>query len=262
MSKKAIEKLTGFCIVTGASSGIGLELTKLAAKDGVALLLVADRDLSEAESAAKAHGASQVETLETDLGTRDGIEKLLETIGGRPVNSLIANAGHGLGDAFLTQKWEDIAHVIDTNVKGTVSLVHKIGGDMVLRDEGRILVTGSIAGDMPGAYQLVYNSTKAFVNDFCVGLANELKATDVVVSCLMPGVTDTHFFDRAGMEDTEAGQMKNKADPAKVARDGYDALLKGETQEVSGFMNKVQDVFAGLLPDELVAQMHRRLAKP
>ena len=262
MSKKAIEKLTGFCIVTGASSGIGLELTKLAAKDGVALLLVADRDLSEAERAAKAHGALQVETLETDLGTLDGIEKLLETIGGRPVNSLIANAGHGLGDAFLTQKWEDIAHVIDTNVKGTVSLVHKIGRDMVLRDEGRILVTGSIAGDMPGAYQLVYNSTKAFVNDFCVGLANELKATDVVVSCLMPGVTDTHFFDRAGMEDTQAGQMKNKADPATVARDGYDALLKGETQEVSGFMNKVQDVFAGLLPDELVAQMHRRLAKP
>ena len=115
---------------------------------------------------------------------------------------------------------------------------------------------------MPGTYQLVYNSTKAFVNDFCVGLANELKATDVVVSCLMPGVTDTHFFERAGMEDTQAGQMKNKADPAKVARDGYDALLKGETQEVSGFMNKVQDVFAGLLPDELVAQMHRRLAKP
>lgn len=262
MNKKAIDRLTGFCVITGASSGIGLELTKLAAKDGVALLLVADRDLSEAESAAKAHGASQVETLETDLGTRDGIEKLVETIGERPVDALIANAGHGLGDAFLTQKWKDIAHVIDTNVKGTVSLVHKIGGDMALRDEGRILVTGSIAGDMPGAYQLVYNSTKAFVNDFCVGLANELKATDVVVSCLMPGVTDTHFFDRAGMEDTEAGQMKNKADPAKVARDGYDALLKGETQEVSGFMNKVQDVFAGLLPDELVAQMHRRLAKP
>ena len=244
MNKKAIDRLTGFCVITGASSGIGLELTKLAAKDGVALLLVADRDLSEAESAAKAHGASQVETLETDLGTRDGIEKLVETIGERPVDALIANAGHGLGDAFLTQKWD------------------KIGGDMALRDEGRILVTGSIAGDMPGAYQLVYNSTKAFVNDFCVGLANELKATDVVVSCLMPGVTDTHFFDRAGMEDTEAGQMKNKADPAKVARDGYDALLKGETQEVSGFMNKVQDVFAGLLPDELVAQMHRRLAKP
>lgn len=262
MSKNPVDKLTGFCVVTGASSGIGLELAKLAAKDGVALLLIADRDLTDAASAAKAHGASQVETLETDLGTRAGIDKLVKAIGDRPVDALMANAGHGLGDAFLAQKWDDISHVIDTNVKGTVSLIHKIGGDMVLRDRGRILVTGSIAGDVPGAYQLVYNSTKAFVNDFCVGLGNELKKTNVVVSCLMPGVTDTQFFDRAGMEDTQAGQMEAKADPAKVAKDGYDALLKGETQEVSGFMNKVQDVFAGLLPDELVAQMHRRLAKP
>ena len=262
MSKNPINELSGFCVVTGASSGIGLELAKLAAKDGVALLLVADRNLTEAENAAKAAGALEVETLAADLGTRDGIDKLVDVIGERPVDVLIANAGHGLGDAFLTQKWEDIAHVIDTNVKGTASLIHTIGGRMVLRDRGRILVTGSIAGDMPGAYQLVYNSTKAFVNDFCVGLANELKETSVVVSCLMPGVTHTQFFDRAGMKDTQAGEMKNKADPAKVAKDGYDALLRGETQRVSGFMNKVQDVFAGLLPDELVAQMHRRLAKP
>lgn len=262
MSKNPIEKLSGFCVVTGASSGIGLELAKLAADDGCSLLLVADRDLADAERAATECGASAVETLEVDLGTKDGVQSLAEKIGDRPVDTLIANAGHGLGDAFLTQKWDDIAHVIDTNVKGTVSLIHKVGGDMVLRDKGRILVTGSIAGDMPGAYQLVYNSTKAFVNDFCVGLANELKNTSVVVSCLMPGVTDTKFFERAGMEDTQAGEMENKANPAKVARDGYEALLKGETQEVSGFMNKVQDVFAGLLPDELVARMHRRLAKP
>lgn len=262
MSKNPIDTLEGFCVVTGASSGIGLELAKLAAKDGCALLLVADRDLSAARDAAKDCGASDVETLEVDLGTQDGVETLSRTIGDRPVDALIANAGHGLGDAFLTQEWDEIAHVIDTNVKGTVSLIHKIGAGMVLREKGRILVTGSIAGDMPGAYQLVYNSTKAFVNDFCVGLANELKNTPVVISCLMPGVTDTQFFERAGMEDTQAGQMENKADPAKVAKDGYAALLKGETQEVSGFMNKVQDVFAGLLPDELVAQMHRRLAKP
>ncbi|QWC57273.1 SDR family NAD(P)-dependent oxidoreductase [Erythrobacter sp. 3-20A1M] len=262
MSKNPIDKLSGFCIVTGASSGIGLELAKLAAADGCNLLLVADRDLSTARSAVEACGAASVETLEVDLGTKHGIDTVAGTVGERQVDTLIANAGHGLGHAFFEQEWNEIAHVIDTNVKGTVSLVHKIGAQMVLRDAGRILVTGSIAGDMPGAYQLVYNSTKAFVNDFCVGLANELKGTQVVVSCLMPGVTDTEFFDRAGMEDTAAGQSDSKADPAKVARDGYDALLKGETQEVSGFMNKVQDVFAGILPDELVAQMHRRLAKP
>ena len=262
MSKNPIDKLSGFCVITGASSGIGLELAKLAAKDGCDLLLVADRDLDEAERAAKACGATSVETLKTDLGTKDGIDSLVGKIGDKPVAALIANAGHGQGDAFLTQKWDDISHVIDTNIKGTVSLVHKVGAEMVLKDKGRILVTGSIAGDMPGAYQLVYNSTKAFVNDFCVGLANELKNTEVVISCLMPGVTDTQFFKRADMENTQAGQMQNKADPAKVARDGYNALLKGETQEVSGIMNKIQDVFAGILPDEIVAKMHRQLAQP
>ncbi|MBD58540.1 MAG: oxidoreductase [Citromicrobium sp.] len=262
MSKNPIDKLSGFVVVTGASSGIGLEIAKLAAKDGCDLLIVADRDLAAAESTLRDCGAASVERIEVDLGTAKGIDDLMNKIGEREVDALVANAGHGLGDAFFLQQWEDIAHVIDTNVKGTVSLVHKIGARMVLRDKGRILVTGSIAGDMPGAYQLVYNSTKAFVNDFCVGLANEIKHTPVVISCLMPGVTDTHFFERAGMEDTNAGKMDNKADPAKVARDGYRALLKGETQEVSGFMNKVQDLFADILPDALVAQMHRRLAQP
>ncbi|MEW4448830.1 SDR family NAD(P)-dependent oxidoreductase [Qipengyuania sp. JC766] len=262
MSKNPVEKLSGFCVVTGASSGIGLELARLAAKDGCDLLLVADRDLADAERVAREAGAASVERIETDLATRDGVEQLVDAIGERDVDALIANAGHGLGDAFFLQEWDDIAHVIDTNIKGTVSLVHKIGAKMALRDKGRILLTGSIAGDMPGAYQLVYNSTKAFVNDFAVGLANEMKDTNVVISCLMPGVTDTLFFERAGMENTNAGEMDNKADPAKVARDGYDAILSGETQEVSGFMNKVQDAFADLLPDELVAQMHRRLAQP
>ncbi|MGB3377263.1 MAG: SDR family NAD(P)-dependent oxidoreductase [Allopontixanthobacter sediminis] len=262
MSKNSIDKLSGFCVVTGASSGIGLELAKLAAQDGCSLLLVADRDLAEAKAAAESCGAAEVDTLETDLATKEGVDKLVGTVGSREVDALMANAGHGLGHAFFEQKWSDIKHVIDTNIVGTVSLIHQLGAQMVLRDRGRILVTGSIAGDLPGAYQLVYNSTKAFVNDFCVGLANELKATDVVISCLMPGVTDTDFFDRANMEDTAAGQSDSKADPAKVAKDGYKALLAGETQEVSGFMNKVQDVFAGILPDELVAQMHRKLAKP
>ena len=262
MTKNSVENLSGFYVVTGASSGVGLELAKLAAQDGAALLLVADRDLGDAKRVVQQCGASEVETLEVDLATVDGIDRVIDKIGSRSVDGLMANAGHGLGEAFLTQKWDEIAHVIDTNITGTVSLIHRIGSGMVLRDKGRILVTGSIAGDMPGAYQLVYNSTKAFINDFCVGLANELKSTSVVVTCLMPGVTDTQFFERAGMEDTRAGQMKDKADPAKVARDGYNALLKGDTQEVSGIMNKIQDLFADLLPEELVAQMHRHLAKP
>lgn len=260
MSK--IDKLSGFVVVTGASSGIGLELAKLAAKDGCDLLLVADRDLREGEAAAKSAGAAAVETVHADLATPDGLKSLMDAIGDRPVDGLLANAGHGLGDAFLDQQWKDIAHVIHTNVTGTTWLIHQIGQRMRARNAGRILVTGSIAGHIPGSFQLVYNSTKSYVDYFCFGLRNELKDTDVIVTCLMPGVTDTEFFDRAEMEDTSVGESDSKADPAKVAKDGYEALLEGEAHTVSGFMNKIQDAFAGIIPDTVLAQMHRKMAKP
>lgn len=260
MSK--IDKLHGFVVVTGASSGIGLELARLAAKDGCDLLLVADRDLAEGEAVAKAAGAASVATVEADLATREGLVSLTAAIGDRPVDALLANAGHGLGDAFLDQEWKDIAHVIHTNVTGTTWLIHQIGQAMRARNAGRILVTGSIAGHIPGSYQLVYNSTKSFVDYFCFGLRNELKDTDVVITCLMPGVTDTDFFERADMENTSVGQSESKADPAKVAKDGYDALLAGDAHTVSGWMNKIQDAFAGIIPDTVLAQMHRKMAEP
>ncbi|WP_120716028.1 SDR family NAD(P)-dependent oxidoreductase [Tsuneonella amylolytica] len=260
MSK--VDKLSGFVVVTGASSGIGLELARLAAKDGCDLLLVADRDLSEGEAAAKSAGAASVETVQADLATPEGLKTLMGAIGDRAVDALLANAGHGLGDAFLDQEWKDIAHVIHTNVTGTTWLIHQIGQRMRARNAGRILVTGSIAGHIPGSFQLVYNSTKSYVDYFCFGLRNELKDTDVVVTCLMPGVTDTEFFDRADMENTDAGESDSKADPAKVAKDGYDALIDGEAHTVSGLMNKIQDAFAGIIPDTVLAQMHRKMAKP
>lgn len=261
MSDK-VGKLSGLAVVTGASSGIGLELAKLAAKDGCDLILAADRDLAVGEQAVRDAGARSVETIEADLATPDGLRKLMAAVGGRRVDILMANAGHGLSHAFLDQEWKDIAHVIHTNITGTTWLLHEIGRRMRAQNHGRILVTGSIAGHLPGAFQLVYNSTKSYLDYFCFGLRNELKETEVVVTCLMPGVTDTDFFNRADMENTKAGQLDNKADPAKVAKDGYDALLAGDAHVVSGFMNKVQDVMAGILPDTLTAELHRHLAKP
>ena len=261
MAKHSIDALTGFVVITGASTGIGLELAKLAAKDGTSLLLVADTDLTEAQSAAQMAGAIAVETLQVDLATNDGVEQVISKIGGRPVSALLANAGHGLGKAFLDQDWTEARHVIDTNVVGTVHLIHGVGQQMRARNEGRILVTGSIAGHIPGSFQLVYNSTKAFIDDFCNGLSNELKDTNVVVTCLEPGPVDTEFFKRADMLDTNAG-TGSKSDPVDVAKDGYEALLSGDLQVTSGFMNKVQSFFADMLPDELMAQMHRRMAEP
>ena len=246
-----IDRLSGLCVITGASSGIGLELTKLAARDGCELILAADRDL-----------AAGVETVEADLATRDGLKALVTALGDRTPDVLLANAGHGLGEAFLDQEWKDVAHVIHTNVTGTTWLLHHVGQKMRAKNAGRILVTGSIAGHIPGAFQLVYNSTKSYIDYFCFGLRNELKDTDVVVSCLMPGPTDTDFFDRAGLENTDVGKSDSKDDPAMVAEAGYKALLEGDAHTVSGFMNKVQDMFAGVIPDTVLAQMHRRMAEP
>lgn len=259
--KNPISKLSGLVVITGGSSGIGLELAKLAARDGCDIIIVADRGLATAEAEIRSAGAVSVETVEADLASRPGLEKLTQAIGSRQVDVLMANAGTGQGGAFLESDWGTIAHVIHTNITGTVALIHQIGRQMNARNSGRILVTGSIVSDMPGAFNLTYNSTKAFIVDFCVGLAEELKDRDVVVSCLLPGATDTRFFEDAGMENTNVGEG-SKADPAKVARDGYDALLAGEVKEVSGFMNKVQYLFADILPDGLVAKMHRKMAEP
>ena len=264
MSKNPVDKLSGFCLITGASSGIGLELAKIAARDNCDLLLVADRDLAHVASALRdaSLGTGSIDILECDLATESGIDAVLEKCADRQVDVLMANAGQGEGGEFLDQDWMAIKRTIDTNITGTVSLIHKIGGTMRAADAGRILVTGSIVDDIPGPFNLVYNSTKAFVDDFCAGLSNELKDSDVVVSCLLPGLTDTRFFERADMVDTFVGQSDAKADPAKVAKDGYDVLLKGETQKVSGLLNKVQHAFASVLPDDILAQMHRLAAKP
>lgn len=255
-----IDKLTGLVVVTGASSGIGLELAKRAACDGVDLILVADRDLSAGEAAVREAGAASVQCVECDLATEDGIQQVMQAIGQRPVAALFANAGHGLGGEFLDQDWNEVRHLIETNVTATARLIQLVGKGMRERDDGRILATGSIAGHIPGAFQLVYNSTKAFVDDFCIGLRNELKNTGVAVTVLEPGPTETHFFELARLMDTKVGRQE-KADPAKVAEDGYAAMLADEDQVVSGFMNKLQATFADILPDEMVAQMHRRLTE-
>jgi len=261
VSKNPVEKLSGLAIVTGASSGIGLELAKLLAKDGCDLILASDTDHAEAEAAVNRLGATKVETVQCDLSSPAGVDQLLAAIGGRRVDVLVANAGEAKGGPFLEEQWADVERTINTNIKATVRLIHELGRRMQAQGSGRILVTGSIAGHLPGPFNLTYNSTKAFIDDFCVGLAEELRDSPVVITCLLPGATDTEFFERAGMENTSVGQGA-KADPATVAKDGYDALLAGSTLITSGFLNKIQKTFGDFLPEELVAKMHRQMAQP
>ena len=255
-----------FAVVTGASTGIGVELARLALADGHDVLIVADEaGIETAATDLRSDSSGTVETLQADLATRHGLDALKERIGDRPVDALMANAGRGLGHAFLDQSWDDIKEVIDLNVTGTVSLLHDVARTMKARGQGRILVTGSIAGHMPGTFNAVYNGTKAFIDSFTYALRNELQDSAVTVTSLQPGVVETEFFERAGMLDTKAGQQAEEgkgSKPEDVAKAGYDAMKAGEAGVTPGFMNKVQSLFADLLPDTVMAQMHRRLAEP
>jgi uncharacterized protein len=247
-------------IVTGASSGIGLELAKLAAADGYDVIAAADTPLLDASRELEGYGV-EVRNVETDLSTFAGIDRLLDAAGGRDVDVLVANAGHGLGRAFLDQDPAEWRHVIDTNITGTVYLVQRVAKAMVARNSGRILITGSIAGHIAGAFQAVYNGSKAFVDSFADALGNELKDSEVTVTCLKPGATDTLFFERADMKDTRVGTMK-KDDPADVAKTGWEAMKKGERGAIHGLHNKLQVAGAQLLGGGVSAEMHRHLAEP
>lgn len=248
-------------IVTGASSGIGYHLARCCAEHGHDLLLAADTPLEAALQAVRELGA-QAEGVQVDLATAEGVERLCAAIGGRPVEALLANAGHGLGHAFLDQDFDAARHVVDTNVTGTLALVHAVGRGMRARGRGRILFTGSIAGVLPGTFQAVYNGSKAFIDSFALALREELNGSGVSVTLLMPGVTDTEFFERADLEDTRFGQSSHKDDPAEVARTGFEAMTKGEAKVVSGLKNKAQVAAAHVTPDVLLAKQHARQAGP
>ena len=248
-------------IVTGASTGIGFELAKLCALNGFDLIVAADEPaIHDAANVFRASGAL-VDAIEADLATAAGVDRVYNAIAGRPVDALLANAGHGLGKAFLDQDFGRVRHVIDTNVTGTLYLVQKVGRDMRERGQGRVLITGSIAGYMPGTFHAVYNGTKAFIDSFSVALRAELEGTGVTVTCLMPGVTDTEFFKRADMLDTKVGQQK-KDDPESVARVGFEAMMRGDADVVSGWKNKLQTTVANVTPAGVLAEQHRTLAEP
>lgn len=258
-----MEQCRPLAVVTGASSGIGSELAKLCTQHGYDLIIAADEPAIHSAADALRSGGAEVKAVEADLSTRDGIDRLMTAIDetGRPVEALFANAGRGLGHGFLDQDFEAVRRVIDTNITGTLDLVHRIGRRMRERNSGKILLTGSIAGFLPGSFQAVYNGTKSFIDSFAFALRNELKDTDVVVSCLMPGPTDTRFFERADMLDTAVGQQE-KDDPAMVARTGFEALMRGEADVVSGWKNKLQTVLANVTPAGFLAEQHRKLAEP
>ncbi|MBV9750314.1 MAG: SDR family NAD(P)-dependent oxidoreductase [Acetobacteraceae bacterium] len=251
-----------FAVVTGASSGIGYELAKQCRDNGFDLLIAADEpNIERAASELRQRDGASVEAVQADLSGPEGVDKLYAGARGRRVDALMANAGRGLGRGFLDQDPKDWRRVVDTNITGTLLLVQKVGRDMRAVKTGRILITGSIAGFLPGTYQAVYNGTKAFLDSFSFALRHELKDSGVSVTCLMPGATETDFFERADMMDTKVGTQK-KDDPAMVAKTGFDAMMRGEGDVVSGWHNKLQAAIAHIAPAGALAEMHRSMAEP
>jgi len=253
-----------FAVVTGASSGIGYELAKQFAQNGFDLLIVSGGDRINATGTEIQKLGGNVQAVQADLATHEGVHQLLSAIqsSGRPVDAAAINAGVGVSGRFVETDLGEELNMVALNVTSTVHLAKYIVKDMVARGAGRILFTSSIAGTMPTPYEAVYGATKAFVRSLSQSLREELKDTGVTVTALMPGATETEFFQRAGAEDTKLGASE-KDDPAEVAKEGFEALMAGKDHVVAGsFKNKMQAAAGYALPDPMVAKAHAGMSAP
>lgn len=240
-------------LITGGSSGIGLELAKQFAYHGYDLILVA-RDATKLAGAEQMirrdNPATDVKTISEDLCLSDGADRVyagaMQT--GWRIDVLVNNAGQGVYGDFTTGT--DLSAEIDmiqVNIVSVVRLTKLFARDMVERGQGKILMTASIAGLAGAPYLTVYAATKAFIHSFAAGLRDELKDKGVVVTALLPGATDTNFFRRAKMQNTKVANS-NLADPADVARAGYEALMNNDDHVVSPFKTKVGAALTKLIP--------------
>jgi short-subunit dehydrogenase len=254
-----------YALITGATQGIGLELARLFAKDKYNLVIVA-RTQSELESTAaelqQQHGV-EVISIAKDLFKKEEAYALCEEVASRgiQIDVLVNDAGQGQYGKFIDTDVERELDIIQLNIGSLLILTKHYLKEMVARNEGKILQLASIASKVPGPWQSVYHGTKAFVLSFTESIRSEVKDTNVTITALMPGATDTDFFNKAEMQDSKILEQ-GLSDPAEVAKDGYEALMNGDDKVISGFKNKAQIAMSNLTPDSMVADMMKKQQEP
>src|SRR5690606_9804629 len=251
----SMEKKTA--LITGATSGIGFELAKLFAQDGYNLIIVArnETELTTTSELLQKEYDTEVHTIAKDLFEKDSPFEIYDEVQskGLEVNVLVNDAGQGLYGEFADTDLYRELDIIQLNIGAYVSLTKLFLRDMIERNEGKILNVGSIAGEVPGPWQAVYHGTKAFIHSWSAAIRNELKDTEITVTVLAPGATETDFFRKAEMEDSKILDTK-LSDPADVAKDGYKALMAGEDKVVSGLKNKIQVAVSNVATDSMSAK--------
>jgi short-subunit dehydrogenase len=250
-------------LITGASSGIGYELAKLFARDHYNLVIVSrNQNELEAKAAEFRQSGIEVTVIAKDLSKMEEAKALCREVN-VPIDILVNDAGQGVYGLFQDNDLERELDIIHLNICATVILTKHFVKEMAARGAGKVLNLGSVAGKLPGPWQAVYHATKAFVLSFTTAVREEMKDSGVTFTALMPGITDTDFFNKAGMNDSKALQDPDvKADPAEVAKDGYEALMAGDDRVISGFKNKLEVNAANLMPDSAVAHNLYEQQKP
>ena len=252
-------------LVTGASSGIGLELAKQFAENGFDLVVAAEDDELEPAAAVLRGLGAAVSPVRADLRKYEDVELLWKAVAGsgRPLDAAALNAGIGVGGAFADGDVDDDLSVVQLNCAGTMHLAKRVVSQMVAGSRGRILFTSSVASQAPQPFQAVYGASKAFVQSLALAIREELADTGVTVTSLLPGPTETEFFDRADLTDTKLGASDNKDDPAQVARQGFEGLMKGEASVFAGSLSsKAMGRLSAVTPDTLAAKTTKPMAAP